>query len=78
MRTYYPLRAAAKHAGVSKRTVYRWISEGIRVDAGPIRLKAIRIDGRICIEEHRLNAFLGARRRFLKAQDQRHEKFSFN
>lgn len=78
MTTYYPLRAAAKYAGVTKRTIYRWMSEGIRVDGASIRLKSIRIDGRDCIEEHQLNTFLSTRLLSLDAQKQQHEKFSID
>ncbi|GAI25743.1 unnamed protein product, partial [marine sediment metagenome] len=32
MATYYPIPAAAKHAGVSTRTIDRWIDKGIPID----------------------------------------------
>ena len=76
MTIYYPLRAAAKYAGVSKRTIRRWISAGFRVDEGRIHLQSTTVDGRVCIEELQLEAFLTTRCRFLEALEQRHEKFS--
>lgn len=78
MTTYYPLRAAAKYAGVSKRTIRRWISAGFRVDEGRIHLQSTTVDGRVCIDELHLDAFLAVRRRFLEALEQKHEKFSLD
>ena len=78
MSTYYPLRAAAKHAGVSKRTIYRWIIEGIMIDGRKTYLTSKKIDSRICIEEYHLNTFLTARSKFHTSQKQQHEKFTLD
>lgn len=78
MKTYYPLRAAAKYSGVSTRTIRRWISAGFCVDEGRIHLQSTTVDGRLCFEELHLDAFLAVRRRFLEAREQKHEKFSLD
>ena len=76
MKTYYPYRAAAKYAGVSRRTIYRWVSQGYMIGKGRIRLRAEFIGSRLCIEERHLNAFLAARRKYLETQRKWHEKFT--
>jgi len=76
MTTYYPIRAAAKHAGVSRRTIYRWIHDGLRLDNRWIRLQAVSIDFRTCIEENQLKSFLTARLKYREEQERRHEQFT--
>ncbi|GAI20917.1 unnamed protein product, partial [marine sediment metagenome] len=51
MATYYPIPAAAKHAGVSRRTIDRWIDKGIPIDGVLVRLQCVTIMYRRCIEE---------------------------
>jgi|GEM_PF-4884415 len=77
MKTYYPLRAAADFAGVSKRTMYRWIDRGLHTEEyGRIRLQKVDIASRgTCIEETHLKAFVAARDRQLVFQARLHEKF---
>ncbi|GAI35333.1 unnamed protein product, partial [marine sediment metagenome] len=74
--TYYPIRAAAKHAGVSERTVRTWLTGGIQLDGELIRLKSVRMDERLCIDERELDIFIALRRRNLERRERRHEKFS--
>lgn len=76
MKTYYPYRAAAKYANVSPRTIYRWKVDGYLVSRGRIFLKVASINGRLCVEEGQLKAFLSARRKFLESKRKRHEKFT--
>ena len=77
MKTYYPLRAAARCAGVSMRTIYRWISKGIHTgEYGRIRLRTVSIASHgTCIEESDLKAFIAARDRQQARQSSSHEKF---
>lgn len=78
MKTYYPMRAAAKYAGVSRRTLYRWISRGLYTEEnGRIRLRTTSIASRgICVEETQLKTFVAARDRQLLLQAARHDKFT--
>ncbi|GAI06118.1 unnamed protein product, partial [marine sediment metagenome] len=71
MATYYPIEAAAKHAGVRKRAVERWIAEGIQIDGVLVRLQCVTIENRRCIEEGCLHDFTAARHRY--REDQKRE-----
>lgn len=78
MKTYYPMRAAAKYAGVSKRTLYRWINRGLYTEEyGRIRLQSVSIASRgTCVDETHLKAFVAARDSQLLLQAARHDKFT--
>ncbi|GAI15784.1 unnamed protein product, partial [marine sediment metagenome] len=49
---------------------------GIQLDGELIRLKSVRMDERLCIDERELDIFIALRRRNLERRERRHEKFS--
>lgn len=76
MKTYYPIRAAAKLAKVTPRTIYRWMISGYRTERGVLHLNAEHIKGRECIEEKHLKAFIEQRRAHIEFSKAIHDKFS--
>jgi len=74
MATYYPIPAAAKHAGVSRRTIDRWIDKGIPIDGVLVRLRCVTIKDRRCIEEGCLHDFTAARHRYREDQKREHKR----
>jgi len=77
MPTYYRIRGAAMCAGVSRRTIYRWLQGGFAVNGNRrIVLRAVTVSHRHCIEESYLRAFLAARRKYLDAVAADREKIT--
>ena len=60
-KTSYSLRAAAEYAGVSKRTISRWIAQGLGSEDHRNLLPSRRVNGRPYIRERDLELFLHAR-----------------
>jgi len=60
-KTSYSLRAAAEYAGVTKRTISRWIAQGLSSEGRLILLRSRRINGRPYVHERDLDLFLQAR-----------------
>lgn len=60
-KTSYSLRAAADYARVTKRTISRWIAEGLRSRGRRILLPTRRVNDRPYIRERDLKLFLHAR-----------------
>ncbi len=76
MTTYYPIKAAARLAQVTTRTIYRWMSLGYRTERGLLKLRAEYVKGRQCIEEKHLKAFVEQRRVHIEFTKAINDKFS--